>query len=84
MSDRQRRRWRVRKLWLKRLKETAQRMPSAMLFDYGWYIGVSGFMKNGNCNAIRFCAPIARKRTAADIEAFIRKTAQRVGLQLEE
>lgn len=83
MSNRQFRRRRVRNLWLKRLRETAKRMPSAMLFDYGWYIGVPGTVVNGNRHAIRFYAPIARKRTAAEIEAFIRKTAQRMGLTLD-
>lgn len=82
MSNRQERRRRVRALWRKRLTEANHLMPTARLFDYGWYIGVPGTLSNGNRAAIRFFAPIARKRTAADIERFIRAQAHRVGLEL--
>lgn len=81
MSSRQKRRYRVRKLWRTRLKEVAMLIEGAQIRDYGWVLMVP--LHRGDMRrAISFQAPYARKKTAKDIVAEATRVAAFAGYKV--
>lgn len=72
MSSRQKRRYRVRSLWRKRLKEAAMLVEGAQIRDYGWLLMIPLY-KGEMRHAITIHAAFARKLTARGI---VTKTAR--------
>lgn len=67
MSNRQKRKVRVKRLWRKRLSEVCALVEGAQIRDYGWTLTVPLYRDDGRRHALSVTAAFARKRTARDI-----------------